>query len=166
MNRQAMKRIEIGQYDFGGTVDVMDPTFPKNVSPALYINSMPIRSGKYTAVVWKQKRKGHDAEGKEAEYRINGVLGIYLNGEIPTQRAMTFYRQIAVDSGMAGFFNREECLNDDEWDELMNLHGSNAAWMLDYGALCESGFGDGTYNVFIHTTGNAGIDAVEIRFID
>ena len=76
--------------------------------------------------------------------------------------------QIAVDSGMAGFFNNKPDYNDTEWDKLCALCNKNPDTFVwndsKFGFFAQSGYGDGVYDVYTVKKRNGEIIAVKITF--
>ena len=63
---------------------------------------------------------------------------------------------------MAGFFIDKPDFTDEEWNAFCDMLHNENAWMVDYGFFSESGYGDGSYNVYV---GHKDGEVVEV-FID
>jgi len=75
---------------------------------------------------------------------------------------------IGVDAGLAGFFWNKPDFSDDEWDEFCNkmdfsLNATPVYLDDDMGFWCQSGYGDGCYNVYAIKENNE-IIALKICF--
>lgn len=105
-----MRRKKIGIKDFHGSVDVTDPCYNRDVWCRM--NDVKIKEGEYTCLVWYHTDKGTD-NGKPYAYKVVGIIGIYLDGRIPVQKAMKEIGSIGVDAGLAGFFHNKPDYDDD-----------------------------------------------------
>ena len=99
-----MKRKKIGVMDFHGSVDITDPCYDRDVWCRM--NDVKIKDGMYTCMVWRHTFKG-EYEGKPYTEQCVGIIGIYLDGVIPQQKAMKEIGSIGVDAGLAGFFHHK-----------------------------------------------------------
>jgi len=72
--------------------------------------------------------------------------------------------ELAVDAGLAGFFQNKPDYNDDEWDEFCEKINEHNYLITKEGFCTESGYGDGWYPVFAAKDENGAINALEIRF--
>lgn len=79
-----MRRKIIGTKDFQGAVDVTDPCYSRNVWCRM--NNISIKKGLYTCIAWYHTEKFSVNEQSYTEKHV-GILGIYLNGIIPPQKA-------------------------------------------------------------------------------
>ena len=156
-----LRKQTIGKKHFGGTIDITDPCYDKNVWCR---TTATVKDGEYSCVIWKAT-ESYKFEDKEHKYTLVGVIGIYLNGIIPTQKSMKEIDSIGVDAGLAGFFKNKPDYNDDEWKEFCDSIRKGNAWIKDEGFFSSSGHGDGCYPVYAHYDANNEIDALEIRFM-
>lgn len=155
-----MRRKKIGAKYFGGTVDITDPCYNKDVWCRM---TAEVKAGEYACYVWRNTEKGV-YDGREYKDVRVGVIGIYLDGIIPPAKAMEDIGSIGVDAGLAGFFMNKPDYNDNEWDRICNLIDKGDAWIIDEGFFSESGYGDGCYGVYANKV-NGEITALEIRFM-
>lgn len=144
-----MKRKLIGRKHFGGLIDITDPCYDRDVwcrSTAI------VKDGLYDCIVW------------ETDSSQVGIIGIYLNGNMPAQRDMKPITTIGVDAGLAGFFINKPDYDDEEWKIFCNRLQDGDAWIIDEGFFSTSGDGDGLYDVFANKQ-KGEIAALEIRFM-
>ena len=156
-----MRRKKIGIKDFHGSVDVTDPCYNRDVWCRM--NGVKIKEGEYTCLVWYHTDKGTD-NGKPYAYKVVGIIGIYLDGRIPVQKAMKEIGSIGVDAGLAGFFHNKPDYDDDAWSAFCDRIRNGDAWITEDGFYSSSGYGDGCYGVYAQEQ-NGEIVALEIRFI-
>lgn len=156
-----MRRKKIGVKDFHGSVDITDPCYNKDVWCRM--NSVKIREGEYTCMVWYHTDKGK-YDGKPYSYKAVGILGIYLDGKIPKQKTMKEIGSIGVDAGLAGFFHYKPDYDDEAWSAFCDRVRHGDAWITEDGFYSSSGYGDGCYGVYAQKQ-NGEIVALEIRFI-
>lgn len=156
-----MRRKKIGVMDFHGSVDITDPSYDRDTWCRM--NDVKIKKGDYTCVVWYHTDKGN-YDGKPYCYKQVGIIGIYLNGVIPVQKAMKEIGSIGVDAGLAGFFHDKPDYDDDAWQEFCNRIRDGDVWMTEDGFYSSSGYGDGCYGVYAAVQ-NEEIVALEIRFL-
>ena len=156
-----MRRKKIGVMDFHGSVDITDPCYDRDTWCRM--NDVKIKEGDYTCVVWHHTDKGN-YDGKPYCYKQVGIIGIYLNGVIPVQKAMKEIGSIGVDAGLAGFFHNKPDYDDDAWQEFCDRIRDGDAWITEEGFCSSSGYGDGCYGVYAAVQ-NEEIVALEIRFL-
>lgn len=156
-----MRRKKIGIMDFNGSVDITDPCYSKDVWCRM--NDVKIKKGEYTCMVWHQTDKG-EYDGKPYAHKVVGIIGIYLDGVVPAQKAMKEIGSIGVDAGMAGFFHHKPDYDDAAWAGFCKRVSHGDAWMIEDGFYSTSGYGDGGYGVFAHQQ-DGEITALEIRFL-
>ena len=156
-----MRRKKIGIMDFHGSVDITDSCYDRDTWCRM--NDVKIKEGQYTCMVWYQADKG-ECDGKPYSYRLVGIIGIYLNGVIPTQKSMKEIGSIGVDAGLAGFFHNKPDYSDEERSAFCDRLSRGDAWLTDDGFYSSSGYGDGGYGVFAYQQDDE-IAALEIRFI-
>ena len=134
-----MRRKKIGVMDFHGSVDITDPSYDRDTWCRM--NDVKIKKGDYTCVVWYHTDKGN-YDGKPYCYKQVGIIGIYLNGVIPVQKAMKEIGSIGVDAGLAGFFHDkpdyEQLLDNPEEEvrgtvkELAEKYGQDVMTMVGF----------------------------------
>ena len=156
-----MRRKVIGQKEFPSHVDITDPCYKRDVWCRM--NGVPIREGLYTCIAWYHTEKNTENE-PSCQNRCVGILGIYLNGIIPSQGSMKKIDEIGVDAGLAGFFRYKPDYSDEEWTNFCTMISKGSVWLTDEGFYSHSGFGDGCYGVYAQKV-NQEIVALEIRFI-
>lgn len=156
-----MRRKKIGIKDFHGSVDITDPCYNKDVWCRM--NDVRIKEGEYTCIAWYHTDKG-EYNGKPYAYKMVGIIGIYLKGKIPRQKAMKEIGSIGVDAGLAGFFHNKPDYDDDAWSAFCDRVHQGNVWMTEDGFYSSSGYGDGCYGVYAKKQ-NGEIVALEIRFI-
>lgn len=156
-----MRRKKIGVKDFHGSVDITDPCYNKDVWCRM--DNVRIKEGKYTCMVWYHTDKG-EYDGKPYSHKMVGILGIYLDGKIPNQKAMKEIGSIGVDAGLAGFFHNKPDYDDEAWSAFCDRVRHGDAWITEDGFYSSSGYGDGCYGVYAQKQ-NDEIVALEIRFI-
>ena len=157
-----MRRKTIGTMDFHGSVDITDPCYSKDTWCRM--NDVKIKEGLYTCVVWHHTEKGKFDEGEPYSYKLVGIIGIYLGGQIPLAKDMEEIGSIGVDAGLAGFFHNKPDYDDDAWSAFCERVRNGDAWLTEDGFYSSSGHGDGGYGVFAHKQ-DGEIVALEIRFI-
>lgn len=146
-----MKEIICGKKTFPNKIDITDPCYTRNVW--CRINEVPITAGEYECYVKEKSNKETGGWGKR-------VAKIGIRKEKADNYTKIGY--IGVDAGLAGFFFDKPDYTDDQWDELCNMVCNGNAWMVDCGFFSESGYGDGSYNVYV---GHKDGEVVEV-FID
>lgn len=155
-----MRRRKVGIKHFGGIVDITDPCYHKDVWCRM---TAEVKDGEYYCNIWSNTKK-EIYDGEEFKDTRVGVIGIYLDGIIPSQRQMECIGEIGVDAGLAGFFMNKPDYNDDEWNAFCNSIRKGNAWIKDEGFFSSSGYGDGEYPVYAYKH-NGEIIALEIRFL-
>ena len=156
-----LKPTVIGYKEFTEIVDITDPGYDRDVWCRL--NGIKIKAGNYKCVVWMHP----DTvvyDGKEYDDTRVAIIGIYLDGLIPSENYMEEIGEIGVDAGLAGFFNNKPDYDNDQWDEFCNSIRNGDAWIKEEGFFSSSGYGDGSYPVSAFKM-NDEITALEIRFI-
>ena len=128
-----MRRKQIGVMDFHGSVDITDPCYEKEVWCRM--NGVKIRTGAYTCMVWHHTEKGTYSDGCPYSCELVGIIGIYLDGLIPRQRAMKEIGTIGVDSGMAGFFHDKPDYSDEAWSKFCDRVCHGDAWRQKMGSI-------------------------------
>lgn len=157
-----MRRKQIGVMDFHGSVDITDPCYEKDIWCRM--NDVKIKAGTYACMVWHHTEKGTYSDGRPYSCELVGIIGIYLNGNIPRQRAMKEIGTIGVDSGMAGFFHDKPDYSDEAWSQFCDRVRHGDAWLTEDGFYSCSGHGDGGYAVYAYEK-DGEITALEIRFL-
>ena len=145
-----LRKHKVGNIRFDGKIDITDPCYSRDVWCRM--NGIEVKAGEYEAAIWT----GDNAVG---------ILGIYFNGIVPDQNKMEYLGEIGVDAGVAGFVRAGTELNREEWNKFCDMTSKSKkdAWILDWGIVSSSGYGDGSYDVFSYKL-NDEITAVEIRF--
>lgn len=142
---------KVGTITLGDTVDITDPCYDANVWCRMTTKCVP---GEYT---------GYVIISDEGEWgKRVASISIYRNDVEIELKSMDKIGSIGVDAGMAGFFNDKPDFNDDEWDKLCDKVNKGDAWCLYDGIFSNSGYGDGSYEVYA----SVDRDAFTIVFID
>lgn len=103
----------IGKKYFKGKVEVTDPCYDKDVWCRMTTDD--VKAGNYNCIIWR------------GNSRI-GIIGIYLDGKIPSQKTMEKIGTIGVDAGLAGFFMNKPDYSDKEWCEFCDSIKRGDAW--------------------------------------
>lgn len=146
-----MKEIICGKKTFPNKIDITDPCYSRNVW--CRINDYEIPAGEYKCYIKEKSDKETGGWGKR-------VAKIGIRKEKADNYTKIGY--IGVDAGLAGFFFDKPDYTDDQWNELCNMVRNGNAWIVDYGFFSESGYGDGSYDVYV---GHKDGEVVEV-FID
>lgn len=158
-----LRRKTIGKKHFGPYIDITDPCYDRDTWCRM--NDLKIAEGEYKCMVWRFKEK-YVLNGEPVAYTVVGRIGIYLDGEIPQQKAMEEIGSIGVDAGVAGFFNSPKPdYSEKEWQELCKSIEKGDAWIKPEGFFSSSGYGDGGYPVLACRNKDGDITAVEIAFL-
>ena len=142
-----------------GKVDITDPSYTGDSS--FRISDILLPAGKYELICYK----GWDFEPGEADL-VKGtgidhlkdlrrrvfalVVKKQSNRNIPlSSKRWKKIGQIGVDSSIAGiFWNPYEFADDDAWFDFCDELNGNDVIADDCGFYCNSGYGDGIYDVF------------------
>lgn len=165
-----MKKITMMPYTVGSrvfdkrTVTVTDPGYDAGTWCTL--TGLRVQPGNYHCIAWRW-RDQWTLEGKRHSCTRTMACGIYLDGKIPPPdewQQMPVIGTIGVDAGMAGFFQDKPDYDSDAWFALCDkLH--NKSWMItEEGFFTNSGYGDGSYEVFGIKNAEGLYTALEIRF--
>lgn len=151
---------KFGEKIFGSKIDITDPGYEKDVW--CRINDVQIEPGNYSCYYSLLKK----------ENRIRSIK--IIHNDYLTKVCRTEYLDIiGVDAGMAGFFeNKPDFKEENEWmnfcnkvfEELDNTHLD--VHLCEYGFFSGSGYGDGTYPVFLLKDINCKVIGVTIIFIN
>lgn len=148
-----MQREFIGTLMLGNEVDITDPCYDKNVWCRMTKKCQP---GEYY---------GYADISDEGDWGMRVVsISIYKDDEKVSDDELYVIGNIGVDAGLAGFFNNKQDFKDDEWNEFcskLDFDKTNY-WNMYNGLFSESGYGDGSYNVYA----NEERTAFQIVFID
>lgn len=116
--------------------------------------------------VWKAYTTLND--GTNTEIIVHHVEHELALGDFVRYQPQNMYGAIGVDSGQAGFFDADTLENhnhDHFYEEVCNLTlGTLGAGVIKYGAVSSSGWGDGSYELFIATE-NGQVVAARIDFL-
>lgn len=137
-NNTEQERKFIGKFTLNDRVDITDPCYNRDVRCRMTTDCVP---GEYFAYVTLQ-------DCGEWGTRVE-TLAIYRNDDITPMSQLTNYLgEIGVDAGLAGFFREKPDYDDDAWSEFCDLIGCKNYFLLDYGVVSCSGYGDGSYEVY------------------
>ena len=147
-----------------GRVDITDPCYDRGTWCALW--NVKVRSGNYKCSyenesdgVWGERTKACSIVHEEYADR-------YLSEN--------YLGNIGLDAGMAGFFKDKPDFDDDAWHDLCNFcsgvrdgneENDTVGYQNDYGFWTESGYGDGSYDVYSYET-DGEIVGLVIKFIE
>lgn len=152
----------IGTKDFHGSVDITDPCYDRDI--LCRINDVKIKQGVYTCMV-SYRNESYEYNGETHTATHTRLIGIYLNGAVPSSRDMEDIGDIGVDTGMAGFFHNKPDYDENAWTEFCkNAPPTLHVYLEDVGFFCGALDGDGVYPVYAHRDNSGEIDALEIRF--
>jgi hypothetical protein len=116
--------------------------------------------------VWKAYTTLND--GTNTEIIVHHVEHELALGDFVRYQPQNMYGAIGVDSGQAGFFDADTLAthnHDHFYEEVCNLTlGTLGAGVIKYGAVSSSGWGDGSYELFIATE-NGQVVAARIDFV-
>ena len=159
MSNAKIRRVDVGTFVFGDTLDITDPCYNRDVW--CRINEFPCLPGKYSCVAFISD----EGEWGDRVARI----GIYHDGK--NHVCNRYIGEIGVDSGMAGFFDEKPDYTRDEWTDLCDMVSAevglrvDSAFITNDGFFSHSGYGDGGYPVMARLDKERRLVAAEIRFI-
>ena len=130
-----------------------------------------IKPGKYTCVSFRGT-ESYTINGKRHSDTRTWVIGIYLNGKIPTPKEWEnpeIIGNIGVDAGLAGFYQDKPDFKDSDWFEFCEPfcrsgRARKHSRIDSYGFTSESGMGDGCYNVCAYRNKDKEIIGLEVHF--
>lgn len=159
-----MKAKFVGVKHFGPTIDVTDPCYDKDVW--CRINDLKIKEGDYRCAIWPTYEYYTDTKGKRHRNTMVARIGIYL-GDVPDASDLVEKGFIGVDAGLAGFFNNKPDYNDKEWQKICDefYATKNEYLFTDEGFFSSSGYGDGSYPLYVEYDSTGEIVSLEIAFI-
>lgn len=165
MQKITLTPYTVGQKHFDNRpVTVTDPGYDAGTWCTL--TGLHVQPGNYHCIAWRWRDRW-TSDGKRHSYTRTMACGIYLDGKMPAPaewEKMPVIGNIGVDAGMAGFFQDKPDYDRNAWFALCDkLH--NKSWMiLPEGFFTNSGYGDGSYEVY-GIKNEAGLyTALEIRF--
>ena len=125
----------VGKFELGNKVDITDPCYNKGVWCRMTTDCKPGTWYGYATI-------SDDRKDPEPDWELIGDIG--------------------VDAGMAGFFRDKPDYTDEEWYQFCSRFDHRKCYTgLDYGVASESGYGDGSYDVYA----NADRSAFMIEFL-
>lgn len=162
MSRETKIRV-VGKKHFGPKIDITDPCYDRDTWCRM--NDVSIKEGEYTCMV---SESTCDAvfNGKPHQYKVIESIAISLSGKFPAETQSTYFGEIGVDAGLAGFFNNKPDYTDPEWDSFcdrLNQPKENV-WLQDVGFFSTTGHGDGSYTVFADRDSHNDIVSLVIEF--
>lgn len=128
----------IGEFELGNTVDITDPCYDKSVWCRITTECKP---GTYKCYI----DIDDDSERVASIWIYNDDKYVHVD------EISDYIGTIGVDAGLAGFFNNKPDYDDNEWDTFLYQTGmlDGEDWaVVEYGAFSQSGYGDGSYDVF------------------
>lgn len=130
----------IGKLQLNDKVDITDPCYDKAVGWCRITSEC--KSGEYTGY----------AIVADTEWGKRVVsIAIYKDGKIVDTDSMELIGNIGVDAGLAGFFNNKPDFDSNGWCDFLDKfvdHDKGDYWDCGYGLFSESGYGDGSYDVY------------------
>lgn len=149
---------QVGEIQLGAMTEATDPCYDKDV--LCRINNIPTVPGKYLCYI---EVKNEGIWGNRV-----AVLRIVHEdlAEDATDPCLCGHHidNIAVDAGLAGFYNNKPDYTDEQWEEFVDC--DDQYYIRPEGICSLSGYGDGVYAVYGHMNDNQKYDALEIVFID
>lgn len=146
----------IGKLQLNDKVDITDPCYDKDVWCRM---TSECKSGEYTGYATIA-----DTDVGWGKRVIS--IAIYKDDKIVDIDSMELIGNIGVDAGLAGFFNNKPDFIGHEWhdflDKFIDYDEDKNYWDCGYGLFSESGYGDGSYDVYA----TPDRDAFMIVFID
>lgn len=158
-----------GSFRFGTKTDVTDPCYDKEVWCRKTVDTV---AGEYHCYV------KYEDEGRWGK-RVAAIFIEHQENVIGVCDVFSKIGEIGVDAGLAGFFNNKPDYNDEEWYKLCasldehegdRILGKEVPERVRFhfnecGFFSDSGYGDGTYELFGRKTEDGAYDALCIVFI-
>lgn len=156
-----------------GLVDVTDPCYDRGTWCAEW--ELKVKSGKYDVRIiggGKDRVKAIYALHRDISKEIAAVSD-FSDWEIHSSA-------IGVDAGLCGFFNHKPDYSVEEWlvfcDRLRDMDNEQEkttgrmyadTYIIEPNGVCSSsGYGDGSYPLYVHRDGDGEIDGLCVIFID
>ena len=156
--------VNVGRRDYDSRpVMITDPCYDSSVV-GCFMKGVQVKPGNYRCVAWKGRLSYTDGLGKRHRYSRVFVTGVYLDGFVPDMNDGIEFGNIAVDAGLAGFFQDKPDYTDAEWDEFCDKVNNKNAVILPEGFCTETGYGDGWYPVYKYVNLDGEIVGLEIRY--
>ena len=136
----------IGELRLDNKVDITDPCYDKDVWCRMTTDCEPGIYHGYAEI---------EDQG-EWGMRVTSI-SIYKDDKFVPMTEMESIGFIGVDAGLAGFFRDKPDYSDAEWHDFIhdNMCKENGeydynknTYCIDYGVFSESGYGDGSYEVY------------------
>lgn len=156
------KKFKLGTFNVGeNKIIVADPSYDFGDFGTLILND--VLEGKYFAVI---------TTTDNLIASLNIIHSDYKN----IAQNFSLYGEIFVDSGQAGFFDKNYFVENQggTFSDITSFYGlacaitmspKHAGTMKRKGVVSSSGFGDGFYSVFVSVNSNGKIIAALIEFI-
>ena len=142
-----------------GSILVIDPCYSRDLQLGLTLKSA--KNGRWITFIQKENPNERVSE-----------LTAHCLDDVVLDEDYVFENTMGVDSGQAGIFdlNRYEDAQQD-FDEFYNrccdkTLSKNGYGILEEGTVCESGYGDGEYNVLVAKNSKGDIIGIKILFIE
>lgn len=158
----------IGNINLNHSIVASDPSFPIDIYTNVILDNLI--PGTYHCLITEKEF------GEGYGLRVTNLIIIHQDAAITN--IATLIDEVSVDGGVAGIFDLEYFQNahrpevNDEWH---NSQIRNPLWRSgqyknfnvteNQGVLTISGFGDGSYPLYVHLNDNNHIDAVRMCFI-
>ena len=159
--------IEVGRRFYDSTpITATDPSYNMDESGECVMRGIAAKPGTYRCVAWKGREYYTDRETKKRHsFSRVFVTGIYLDGfEKPRFSLAEEIGFVAVDAGLAGFFQNKPDYDEDAWYDFCDKVNRKNYLILPEGFCTETGYGDGYYPVYKYTNENGEIVGLEIRY--
>lgn len=156
-----LTKVTVGTRHYEGVVDVIDPCYGADTLCGM---RFPIATGEYTCAAWNMTYQNTDIK-ENFEVDDLEIVGVYLNGKIPTHDEMIKVGVIGADSGLFGIFDVKENLDLAAWLEakLQAKDDFGRFSIQDIGFV--SSWGDIDMKVYV-AINNGEVVAVELRMCD
>lgn len=126
-------------------------------------DAIKVCGGDYACRAWVYTDR-YAIGGQMRADTLVGVIGIYLNGDVPAQRAMEKASEIGADAGLTGFVSCAVGYGIPEWDAIRGVSANGYAWLTPEGFFGRTGHGAGCYGVYVYRQGGRAT-ALEVRFL-
>lgn len=149
----------LGNKRFGEKIDITDPCYSRDTWCRM--NDVKIESGEYQC--WVGILSDAETNGWGERVAQIGIRSLDVDADLRYRKI----GNIGVDAALAGFFNEKPDYTEEQWDEICEMVLGNEgvrAWMTEDGFFSNSGYGDGSYDVYAAKV-NRKIVALYIEFI-
>ncbi len=159
MENILLEKVERGEVAFpAGEISVTDPCYDMGTYGR--IDGVQIIPGTYKCNSWVCKKGDKWSIGRTF------IAQILLKGVDTKKSEREYIGSIGVDAGLAGFYQNKPDYSDSEWNDFCDAFfasDGNDYLLNEYGFCTSSGFGDGSYDVYVYRN-DYGVYCVEIEF--